>query len=74
MWAASADAECFLKVASKRPRMRKATQPNDRPFLLALHLGKFMAQKSADCPLWAQQAQIFKFYEDIPAVTVISKI
>ena len=54
--------------------MRKAMQQKDRPFLLALHLGKFMAQKSADCSLWAQQAQIFKFYEDIPALTVISKI
>lgn len=34
-------------------------------------MGKFMTQQGADCSLWAQQAQVFVFYEDIPVLTVI---
>lgn len=73
-WAVSAIGEGFLKVALERPRERKARQRKGWPSILDLHIGKFMTQQNAECSLWAQQAQIFEFYEDVPVLTVSLKI
>lgn len=72
VWASSAVGESFLQVASEAkeeagwPKRRAALFTGTPP-------SKFIAQKSAYCSPWAQQAQIFKFYEDIPVLTMILK-
>lgn len=65
---------CWRTLPEGGLREAKEDQPKERPALLTVTPpSKLRAQKRADCSLWAQQAQIFKFYEDIPALTMILK-